>query len=110
MGLRKGMTNNPAGRPKGATNKVGDQMREMIAAFLDQNFEKVKKDFKSRKLSTRDRLKFYTDLLPYAVPKLQSTTMELTNFERMSDDQLDEIIERLKKSAYESESEPETED
>lgn len=102
MGLKKGQTNNPAGRPKGAKNKVGEELRETIAAFLEENFEKVKNDFKSRRLSVRDRLKFYTDLLPYAVPKLQATTLELTNFERLSEDQIDEIIERLTKAAYET--------
>ncbi len=104
MGLKKGQTNNPDGRPKGSKNKVGEQLRETIAAFLEQNFEKIQKDFWSTKLSRRDRLKFYTDLLPYAVPRLQSTTMDI-NFDQLSDDQLNEIIERLITSATDQESE-----
>ncbi len=99
MGLKKGQTNNPAGRPKGAKNKVGEELRETIAAFLAANFETVQKDFKSRKLSRRDRLKFYADVLPYVVPKLQSTTMELMNFDQMSDENLSEIVDRLMKAA-----------
>lgn len=98
MGLKKGQTNNPAGRPKGAKNKVGEELRETIAAFLQENFERVQKDFRSNKLSRRDRLRFFADVLPYVVPKLQSTTMDL-NFDGMTDQQLDQIIERLIKTA-----------
>ena len=99
MGLKKGTTNNPAGRPKGTINKSSAAIREKITAFLDDNFEQVQKDFESKELSVKDKLKFYTDLLPYAVPTLQSSTLEVS-FDALPEEQLDAIIEQLKKSAY----------
>ena len=93
MGLKKGMTNNATGRPKGTKNKISNDLRQSISDFLNLNFKTIETDFK--KLNPRDRVKFYTDLLQFAVPKLQNTSLDI-DFERMDEDQMDEIIERLK--------------
>ena len=98
MGLKKGHTNNPTGRPKGAVNKASAAIRERITAFLDANFDQVQKDFQSPQLSVKDKLKFYTDLLPYAVPKLQATTLDI-NFDALTDEQLETIIQNLIKAS-----------
>ncbi len=92
MGFEKGASGNPNGRPKGSKNKYKGTLRTMIADFLDNNFEKVTRDFK--KLPAKDRLKFYVDLLPYAVPKLSSTEMNIS-FEQLTDDQLDKLLIEL---------------
>lgn len=98
MGFEKGISGNPEGRPKGATNKTSLQLREMITDFLETNFEKIKNDFEM--LSAKERAKLYCDLLQYGLPKLQTVQLE-TDFERLPDDQLDFIIETLQKSANE---------
>ena len=82
------------GRPPGAKNKVPNELRENITAFLSGEFENVKKEFKA--LSARDKLKFYTELMQYAVPKLQAMQLE-SDFDRLSDADLNKIIEELKK-------------
>ena len=92
MGLHKGMTNNPAGKPPGAKNKINAELRVMINNFLNDEFETIKEDFK--KLDPKDKLKFYTDLLNYGLPKLQATSLEL-DFEKMTESDLDLIIEGL---------------
>lgn len=92
MGLPKGKTNNPAGKPPGAKNKVNAELREMISGFLNESFEIVKADF--LKLEPKDKLKFYTDLLQYGLPKLQATTLDI-DFDSLSDDQLTLIINGL---------------
>lgn len=93
MGLNKGQTNNPNGRPRGIPNKVSQNLRILITDFLDTEFPTVLNDFQD--LQPKDRLKFYTDLLQYGLPKLQSTTLEI-DFEQMNESQLDYIIEQLK--------------
>ncbi len=84
------------GKPKGAKNKKTLKLRETITNFLDNNFKVIVEDFK--KLDPKDRAKLYVDLLPYSISKLQSMTMDI-QFENLSDQQLDEIIEKLKKAS-----------
>jgi hypothetical protein len=96
MGLPKGKTNNPAGKPPGTKNKINAELRVMINDFLNNEFDTIKEDFK--KLDPKDKLKFYTDLLNYGLPKLQATSLEL-DFEKMTESDLDIIIEGLFKRA-----------
>jgi hypothetical protein len=84
------------GRPKGASNKVTKPLRQIISDFLSANFETIQTDFK--KLPPRDRAKVYSDLLQYGIPKLSSSSMEI-DFNKFSDDQLDEIIDKITKTA-----------
>jgi hypothetical protein len=93
MPFEKGISGNREGRPKGAMNKTSLQLREAITDFLENNFERVVKDFEE--LKPRDRVKFYCDLLQYSLPRLQAVQLE-TDFERLPDDQLDKIISELK--------------
>lgn len=96
-GLKPGNTNNKNGRPKGTINKINKELREKINDFLDGNFEKVKADF--LKLEPKDRLKFYTELLPYSIPKLQAGTLDIAlDFDSMTEQDLDKIIEKLKQN------------
>lgn len=94
MAFEKGISGNPEGRPKGATNRTSLQLRELITDFLENNFEKVVSDF--GELKPKDRVKLYCDLLQYGLPRLQAVQIE-TEFERLPEDQLDKIIEELKK-------------
>ena len=45
MGLRKGQTNNPNGRPAGALNKVTKDLRINITEFLENHFDEVIKEW-----------------------------------------------------------------
>lgn len=83
-----------AGRPKGAKNKVNGQMRDLIQRLFDDNFDTIQQDLDS--LEAKDRLKFLSDLLPYLLPKLQSTTHSTEiNLDSMSEDDLDLLINRI---------------
>lgn len=73
MGLHKGMTNNPNGRPKGSQNKVNLEIRVKVLELLEYNFDNIQTDLES--LEPKDRLKFLTDLLPYLLPRLQNTAI-----------------------------------
>ena len=98
--MKKGHTNNPNGRPKGKPNKITGKVRELIALFVESKFEQVTENFD--KLEPLEQWKILKDLLPYAAPKLQATTLDL-GFDAMTDEQLDHIIESLKQAANEQE-------
>jgi hypothetical protein len=57
MGLPKGKINNPAGKPKGATNKVTLLVRERINNYIEQNFDTLIQDI--AELETKDWVKAY---------------------------------------------------
>jgi hypothetical protein len=80
------------GRQMGTPNKVTGELRTVITDFLNGEFENVKKEFK--KLEPKDKLKFYTDLLQYGLPKLQATSLDF-DFNKLSDEQLNEVINKL---------------
>lgn len=76
MGLAKGHTNNPAGRPKGTPNKVGAELRERVTAFVDQYWEQMEADFEQ--LEPKERIQFFEKILGYTLPKLQSIKQKIT--------------------------------
>lgn len=81
------------GRQKGSLNKVSEELRIDITQFLADNFIEVIKIWQKTE-SNKDKLSFYKDLLKYAVPTLQSTELDF-NFDKLTDEQLDYIIDNL---------------
>lgn len=76
MAFKKGTSGNPNGRPKGAKDKATTQLREMITKLVEREFDNV--DTLLLQLEPKERAKFLTDLLKYAVPALSSINMEAT--------------------------------
>lgn len=94
MGLRKGMTNNPRGKPVGALNRLTRDMKTTIHEFLQDSWPEVVKEFHT--LRGRDKLDFFKDLLQYDLPKMRA--MEVSgeiNFATMTEQDLDTIAEKL---------------
>lgn len=83
------------GRPKGTPNRITAELRDWISSFIHDNKEKIQEDFDS--LPAKDRVVLFEKLLKYALPVLQTTTLQ-TDFERMTDAELDKIIDELKKT------------
>ena len=82
------------GKPKGAKNKINTQMRDLIQKLFDDNYQAIQEDLEA--LEAKDRLKFLSDLLPYLLPKLQSTThSQELNFDSMTEEELDILINRI---------------
>lgn len=82
------------GRPKGAKNKVNAQMRGLIQKLFDDNYQTIQDDLES--LEPKDRLKFLSDLLPYLLPKLQSTTYsQKIDLDSMSEEDLEVLIDHI---------------
>ena len=74
MGLTKGRTNNPAGRPPGTPNKAGAELRERVTAFVADRWEQLERDFDD--LEPRERLMFLEKLMAYTLPKLQAVAVD----------------------------------
>ncbi len=96
MPFKEGTSGNEAGRPKGTQNKTASKLRQVITDFLENRFEDVVADF--QQLEPNQKIKVYTDLLQYAVPKLQSTTIQndlQNDLEWLTDDELENLANKV---------------
>ncbi|MEO6232885.1 MAG: hypothetical protein ABJB11_19715 [Ferruginibacter sp.] len=98
MPFKKNISGNPGGRKKGTVNKTTIDLRQWINSFIDENRSQIKKDWKG--LEPKDRIILFEKLLKYSLPTLQATSLT-TDFQTLSDEQLDIIINELKKAAIE---------
>lgn len=96
MPFKPGESGNPSGRPKGSPNKASLEIKEMIERMITDNAKSLQHDFKA--LKGKDKINAMATLLPYVVPKLQSTSLDI-DIERLSDDQLDELYNRIVNTA-----------
>lgn len=64
------------GKPKGATNKVHNKVKEAIVKFLEDNVDDIQESFDS--LNAAQKLQFIAEVLPYAAPKLKQTELEVS--------------------------------
>jgi hypothetical protein len=93
MPFKKGKSGNTLGRPIGAKGK--NNLREFITDFLEENKDRIKIDFEL--LEPKDRIVLFEKLLKYSLPTLQATSLS-TNLDRLSDIELDIIIQELKQA------------
>lgn len=93
MPFKRGQSGNPEGKPPGTKNKINQEIRQRIANFLDENFDKVKEDLEE--LEPKDRVRFYIELLQFGLPKLKA--IELTSDPNsISDEDLNLILKMLR--------------
>lgn len=95
MGLPKGRTNNPKGRPKGAKDKVNRELREWVKAFLERKTFDLERNWS--KLTAREKFALFERLLAYTRPKPQTIDLNI-DIERLTEEQLDQVIDKLMKS------------
>ena len=83
---------NRKGRPQNAINKLSRPLKMCISEFLDEKFNEIPAIWS--KLTPRDKIKLFADLLPYVMPKMQSVDVDMT-LQNLTEHDLDLIIERL---------------
>ena len=64
---RKGITNNPKGRPKGIPNKTTTDLRQWVKSLLDDNRGVFEADLKN--IDSAQRLNVLEKLMQYCIPK-----------------------------------------
>lgn len=70
MGLRKGQTNNPTGRPSGVPNRMTKELRGILKTFVAKELRRLPK--RIRFLKKKERIELLIKLLPYVLPKVES--------------------------------------
>lgn len=71
----KGHTNNPNGRPSGATNRITREVRKIVAEALEQQTPHLQSTLDQiREESPVKYIELITRLLPYVAPKLSNIT------------------------------------
>ncbi len=77
-------------------------MRERVNAFLEDNFDIIKADFKL--LEPKDKLLFYTKLLAFGLPTLKAVegSIEIKNsLDSLTDEQLNGLVQEILNKADE---------
>lgn len=97
MGLKKGQTNNPNGRPKGAQSEEKKELRKLIKTLAENNFSEFKK-----RMDEIDKpdiyCRVYIDMIKFVLPSLQSVTFDdVTDKKKSIEDRLSELSEEAGK-------------
>jgi hypothetical protein len=86
-----------AGRQKGTPNKTTSNLKATIQNIVERQFETLESDLEE--LEGRDKINFVLKLIEYVLPKQRETKID---FNSLSDEEIDELINRLKTPENES--------
>lgn len=80
------------GRVQGTPNKLTGDLRAKINTIIENQIDSIETDLNS--LEPKDRLLILEKLLKYALPTLQSQSLEV-DFSTLSETQLNQIINNI---------------
>ncbi len=93
MPFKKGKSGNPEGRNKGAKNRTTEEVRQSLLRLLDDNLDKLQEDIDN--LKGKDRVSLLINLAKHIVP-------QAINPEKLTEDQLQQIISYLRENEKQS--------
>jgi hypothetical protein len=93
MPFKKGQSGNPTGKPKGASNKVTKELRDVLKSIIEVEIEQIPV-YLSKIKRPELKLKLISELLPYVLPKFSNISLN-SAIERLPNDQLDELYNRI---------------
>lgn len=76
MGLQKGQTNNPNGRPKGSKSRRTEQWEKFSEWFMCDGMDRLQEEMS--KLKGKEFIREVKDLMEFFQPKLQRTETDIT--------------------------------
>lgn len=90
--FKKHESGNPAGRPKGAKNKIVPFTKQEINTFLSEYWPQIKKDF--RQLEPAARIQQFMKLMSFVMPQPKENNVSI-DFRQLSDEALDQVVNRI---------------
>ncbi len=88
MAFKKGTSGNPAGKRKGTRSRTTIQLQRALLRLLDEHLDKLSEDFKA--LKPKERATLLLNLARHVTPPA-------LNPERLSEEQLQQIVEYMQK-------------
>lgn len=91
-----------AGRTKGTPNKTTAELRQLVAAIVEKNIDKVNDDLS--KMQPKDRVAMLEKLMAYVLPRMQAITANVSadvdqisriDFGKLSDKDITEIADKV---------------
>lgn len=99
--------NKTGGRKAGTPNKATGPIKNLVTDFVRANWSTVEKDFRSPKLSPRDRLMFLEKILKFVIPVQTSANGKIDirkELDTLSDEALDKVVDLvLQRGMHEAE-------
>lgn len=74
MPFTKGISGNPAGRPKGSENKISERVKELLHSIVESELEAISKRLTD--LPLVERTTFLIKILPYVIGKVKEQDSE----------------------------------
>jgi len=92
--FKPGQSGNPGGRLPGVPNKVTAAAKSRLEEIFEDVFtvEQIKEDLQG--LNKRERMNAFFKLLEFLIPRQRATELRM-DFEALSDQQLDFVIQSL---------------
>ena len=90
--------NKTGGRQKGTQNKTTVNLKNTINGIVERQFETLESDLQG--LDGRDKINFVLKLIEYILPKQREQKI---NFNDLTDQEIDSLIDRLKNDGNENE-------